>query len=167
LFKYRGQVALATPLARLMIARLPPIHAVDLVMPVPLHANRLREREFNQSLLLADRISRHLGTSVSCANLVRITASPPQTSLSRRDRLKNLRGAFDLRRPGAITGKRILLIDDVFTTGSTVNECAKTLRKAGSEDVFVVTLGRTMEVGTVPDRLMAQYSHRSFRLLDA
>lgn len=166
LFKYRGQVSLATPLARLMIARFPPIQAVDLVMPVPLHASRLREREFNQSLLLADRISRHLDTSVSCTNLVRITASPPQTSLSRKDRLKNLRGAFALRRPGAIAGKRILLIDDVFTTGSTVNECAKTLRKAGSDDVYVVTLGRTMEAGTVPDRLLAQYSRRPLRLLD-
>jgi len=158
LFKYRGKVALASPLARLMLDRLPSLDSVDLVMPVPLHARRLREREFNQSLLLADRISRHLATPLSYTNLVRIVPSPAQTTLSRKERLKNLRGAFAVRRPESITGRRILLVDDVFTTGATVNECAKTLRKAGSGDVFVVTLGRTMDAGTVPDRILARYS---------
>lgn len=156
LFKYRGKVALAAPLARLMIDRLPALGSIDLMMPVPLHVERLREREFNQSLLLADRISRHLGVPVSCSDLIRTVPSPAQTTLSRKDRLNNLRGAFAAPRPESIAGKRILLIDDVFTTGATVNECAKTLRKAGSGDVFVLTLGRTVDANHIPDRVLAQ-----------
>jgi len=156
LFKYSRKVSLAAPLAHLMIKRLPPLDSLDLVMPVPLHAQRLREREFNQSLLLADRISRHLAVSLSYTDLIRIASSPAQTTLTRKERLRNLRGAFAVRNPESITGRRILLVDDVFTTGATVNECAKTLRKSGSGDVFVMTLGRTMDSSTVPDRLLAQ-----------
>jgi ComF family protein len=128
-------------------------------MPVPLHTGRLREREFNQSLLLADRIGRHLCVPVSCINLTRTVPSPAQTTLSRKERLKNLREAFAVTRPEAIVGKRILLIDDVFTTGATVNECAKTLRKAGSSDVFVLTLGRTVDANHIPDRVLAERTH--------
>jgi ComF family protein len=165
LFKYRGKVALADALAQLMIDRLPSFDPVDLLMPVPLHRQRLREREFNQSLLLADRIGQYLKTPVSCDNLIRTVPSPAQTTLSRADRLKNLRGAFALRHPESIAGRRILLLDDVFTTGSTVNECAKTLRKAGSGAVFVLTLGRTVEHGMVPDRILAQRAHPPVGLL--
>lgn len=158
LYKYRGKIALAAPLARLMIDRLPPLDHVDLVMPVPLHVQRLREREFNQSLLLADPISRHLNAPLSYTNLVRVAPSPAQTTLSRKERLRNLRGAFALHRPELIEEKRILLIDDVFTTGATVNECAKILRKSGSGDVFVVTLGRTLDASLIPDRLLAPHA---------
>jgi ComF family protein len=159
LFKYRGKVSLATPLARLMIDQLPALDCIDLIMPVPLHAERLREREFNQSLLLADRIGRHLCVPVSSTDLIRTVPSPAQTALSRKERLKNLRGAFAVTRPESIAGKRILLIDDVFTTGATVNECAKTLRKVGSGDVFALTLGRTMDASLIPDRVIAERTH--------
>ncbi len=159
LFKYGGKVSLATPLARLMIDRLPPLDEIDLIIPVPLHAERLREREFNQSLLLADRIGRHLNIPVSCTALTRIAPAPPQTTLSRKERLNNLRGAFSVPRPESITSLRILLIDDVFTTGTTVNVCAKTLRKAGSGHVFVLTLGRTVDASHIPDRIFAQRAH--------
>jgi ComF family protein len=160
LFKFRGKVALAPALAQLMVDRLPLFDSVDLVIPVPLHPKRLREREFNQSLLLADRIARRLGLPLSYANLVRIAPAPAQTTLSRKRRLKNLRGAFAVRRPDAIAGKRILLIDDVFTTGATVNECAKTLRKAGAGDVFALTLARTVDTNLVPDRILAGRARR-------
>lgn len=156
LFKYQGKVSLAAPLAALMVARLPPLDSVDMIMPVPLHIQRLREREFNQSLLLADQIGRRLDIPVAYTNLIRIASTPAQTILSRKSRQKNLRRVFAVRRPDAIVKKRILLIDDVFTTGATVNECAKTLRKAGSGDVFVMTLGRTMDPNMIPDRIMAQ-----------
>lgn len=156
LFKYGGKISLAAPLARLMIDRLPPLADIDLIIPVPLHAERLREREFNQSLLLADRIGRHLHIPVSCTALIRIASAPPQTTLSRRERFKNLRGAFTVPRPKSIAGKRILLVDDVLTTGTTVNVCAKTLRKAGSGHVFVLTLGRTVDASHMPDRIFAQ-----------
>ena len=159
LFKYRGKVSLATPLARLMIDQLPALDSIDLIMPVPLHTGRLREREFNQSLLLADRIGHHLCLPVSCVNLIRTVPSPAQTTLPRKERLKNLREAFAVTRPESIAGKRILLIDDVFTTGATVNECAKTLRKAGSSDVFALTLGRTVDASHIPDRVLAARTH--------
>lgn len=156
LLKYRGKVSLAAPLAGLMIEALPPQLDVDVIMPVPLHPSRLREREFNQSLLLADRAGRHLDRPLSFTNLNRVAPSPPQTTLSRKHRLRNLRGAFAVREPATIAGKRVLLVDDVFTTGTTVNECAKTLRKAGTGDVFVLTLARTMETGLIPDRVHAR-----------
>lgn len=164
LFKYRGKITLAPTLARLMIDQLPPLDPVDLIMPVPLHSERLREREFNQSLLLADLIGRHLHCPVSYTNLLRIVPSQPQTMLSRKDRLRNLRKAFSLRHPDRIAKKRILLIDDVYTTGTTVNECAKTLRKTGSGDVYVLTLARTVDSNLVPDRIMAERT-RAPRLL--
>jgi ComF family protein len=156
LLKYRRKVAVVPALARLMIDRLPPLASIDSIMPVPLHAERLREREFNQSLLLADRIARHLRVPLSYTNLIRIAAAPPQTTLTRKERLKNLRGAFALRHPERIAGKRILLIDDVFTTGTTMDECAAVLRQAGSGDVFALTLARTMDAHLVPDRILAQ-----------
>jgi ComF family protein len=156
LFKYQGKVSLAAPLAALMIARLPPLDSVDVIMPVPLHSEKLRQREFNQSLLLADFIGCRLDIPVAYTNLIRATPTPAQTTLSRKSRLKNLRRAFAVRQPEAIVHKRILLIDDVFTTGTTVNECAKTLRRAGSADVFALTLSRTVETDLVPDRILAQ-----------
>ncbi|MDH4301260.1 MAG: ComF family protein, partial [Nitrospira sp.] len=150
LFKYRGKVSLASPLATLMVERLPLLDRVSVIMPVPLHSERLRQREFNQSLLLADQIGRVLGIPVSYTNLIRTIPSPAQTTLSRKSRLKNLRGAFVVRYPDEIKKQRVLLIDDVFTTGTTVNECAKSLRKAGSSDVLVLTLGRTLDRDLIP-----------------
>ncbi len=156
LFKYRGKVSLSKPLGRLLLHAIPPSLDVDLIIPVPLHPARLREREFNQSLLLADQIATHTVLPISFTNLVRTAPSEPQSTLSRKERMKNLRRAFAVRQPEKITQKRILLIDDVLTTGTTVNECAKVLRKAGAGVVFVLTLARTIESSVVPDRILAQ-----------
>ena len=147
---------MAKPLARLMISALPSEIDIDVIIPVPLHPTRLRAREFNQSLLLADQLSRHLARPVSAAHLVRIAATDPQTTLTRQARLRNLRKAFSVRRPQDLTEKRILLVDDVFTTGTTLNECAKALRKAGTGPVFALTLARTVDTGLVPDRFLAE-----------
>jgi ComF family protein len=155
-FKYRGKHTLARPLARLMISALPSGIDVDVIIPVPLHPARLRAREFNQSLLLADQLSRYLARPVSATNLVRIVATDPQTTLTRQARLRNLRKAFEIRRPQDLAEKRILLVDDVFTTGTTLNECAKTLLKAGTGPVFALTLARTVDTGLVPDRFSAE-----------
>lgn len=144
LFKYNKKVALADALGALMSrATIEPAH-IDMIIPVPLHPTRLRDREYNQSLLLADRVSRARHIPLSYDNLVRIRETAPQTELSRAVRLKNLRRAFAVRRPQDVSGKQILIIDDVFTTGTTVNECAKTLRKAGASQVYVCTLARTI-----------------------
>jgi ComF family protein len=144
LFKYNKKVALADALGALMSrATIEPAH-IDMIIPVPLHPTRLRNREYNQSLLLADRVSRARHIPLSYDNLVRIRETAPQTELSRAVRLKNLRRAFAVRRPQDVSGKQILIIDDVFTTGTTVNECAKILRKAGASQVYVCTLARTI-----------------------
>ena len=146
LFKYQGKVSLAGPLATLLLKALPswqmPERRVDVVLPVPLHTVRLRERQYNQSHMLAFPFSRVLRIPLSCTNLVRVRPTTPQTSLKRTDRLKNLRHSFSVTQPTALRGKHVLLIDDVFTTGTTVNECAKALRKAGASHVYVVTLAR-------------------------
>lgn len=155
-FKYRGKHTLARPLACLMISALPSEIDVDVIIPVPLHPTRLRAREFNQSLLLADQLSHHLACPVSATNLVRIAATDPQTTLTRQARLQNLRKAFAVRKPQDLMEKRILLVDDVFTTGTTLNECAKTLRKAGTGPVFALTLARTVDTALVPDRFFAE-----------
>lgn len=147
---------MAKPLGRLMISALPQGVDADVIIPVPLHPARLRAREFNQSLLLADQLSRHLAKPVSATNLVRTAATDPQTSLSRQERLRNLRNAFEIRRPPDLLGKRILLVDDVFTTGATLNECAKSLRKAGAGPVFALTLARTVDTALIPDRLYTE-----------
>jgi ComF family protein len=142
LFKYRGKLSLAKPLAQALIGALPDLPAVDGIIPVPLHPQRLREREYNQSLLLADRLSHQTGIPLLLASLIRSRPTAPQTSLSKKDRLKNLRGAFSVTKPVHIQGKRILLVDDVFTTGTTLHECAKTLRRAGSNHIYGLTLAR-------------------------
>ena len=151
LFKYRSKVVLADSLGMLLAQALPRDLDTDLLMPVPLHPNRLRQREFNQSLLLADCISPVLQRPVSYRNLVRTIDTDPQTILPRSARLQNLRKAFALRDPDEVIGRRVLLIDDVFTTGTTVNECAKVLLKAGAGEVTVLTLARSVERGMLPD----------------
>jgi ComF family protein len=161
-FKYRKVFSLGKPLATLAIRGLPEGLAIDLIVPVPLHPSRLRAREFNQSLLVADRLARHLRRPVSTTDLVRIVATEPQMSLTRPERLRNLRRAFMVRNADSFAGRRVLLIDDVFTTGTTLNECAKALRSAGAASVSALTLARTIDSSLVPDRLLAQHSARSF-----
>lgn len=140
--KYAEHFHLAQPLAQLLLQR---VHkeieefAPQTIIPVPLHPKRLRERGFNQSVLVA----RHLGTAlkveVNPYYLVRIRATRSQTDLTRLQRQQNLKGAFKLH--GCLTPRRILLVDDVVTTTATCRECASTLAKAGHE-VAVVALGR-------------------------
>ncbi|HKQ35654.1 MAG TPA: ComF family protein [Nitrospiraceae bacterium] len=164
-FKYRSKHTLARPLARLMISALPRGIDADVIIPVPLHPARLRAREFNQSLLLADQLSHHMGRPVSATNLVRIAATDPQTTLSRQARLRNLRNAFEIRKPQDLVEKRILLVDDVFTTGTTLNECAKILHKAGAGPIFGLTLARTVDTGLVPDRIAAEPRAQALRTM--
>ncbi|MDR4493765.1 MAG: phosphoribosyltransferase family protein [Nitrospirales bacterium] len=107
-----------------------------------LHPQRLREREFNQSALLANPLSQHLGLPLVLGQLIRTRQTVPQTSLTKKERLANLRRAFAVPRSEKIRGKTILLVDDVMTTGTTIHECAKTLLHAGSGQVYGLTLAR-------------------------
>jgi ComF family protein len=114
----------------------------DLIMPVPLHPRRLRERGFNQSLLLARHVSRALHLDLDFLSLKRTRYTSPQASLARRERQHNVRGAFQLEKRDAVRGKTVVLVDDVVTTGNTLNECARVLKSCGAPAVFGLSLAR-------------------------
>lgn len=116
----------------------------EYIIPVPLHWRRMLLRRYNQSLLLAREVSKHCGVPLLPAALQRIRYTPPQASLSRKERLDNVRGAFRVRtkcKP-KIAGKTVVLIDDVMTTGATLYACCKSLNRAGAKEVRVLTLAR-------------------------
>ena len=146
MLKYRNQPAIARRLADLLADALRGI-ACDLVMAVPLHPSRLREREFNQSLLIAKGVSRRLRRPLSIDDLRRRMATAPQVGLSRRAREKNVKGAFEVIRPEAVTGRRILLVDDVYTTGATLKACAKALARGGAGEVIAAAPARMRRGG--------------------
>lgn len=119
------------------------------VVPVPLHTAKLRQRGFNQSELIARAALKltpggfdlRLNTSV----LVRLKPTQSQTGLTPHQRRENMRGAFRVQRPAEVAGRDVLLVDDVFTTGTTASECARVLRRAGAQRVFVVTVARVLK----------------------
>ncbi len=113
----------------------------DAIVPVPLHSKRLREREFNQSAHLAARLSRTTGIPVRDV-LARSRYTGTQTALDRSERRQNLRNAFSLRKNASVTDQNLLLIDDVLTTGSTLDACAAVLLEQGAESVRALTLAR-------------------------
>ena len=117
---------------------------VELLVPVPLHLKRLRQRGFNQAHLLIRGWAKQAGMAFDGLTLSRSRWTEPQTTLSRKERKKNIRGAFLVKHPERIGGKKIVLVDDVYTTGSTVNECARVLMKAGAALVDVLTLARAV-----------------------
>lgn len=113
----------------------------DALVPVPLHHVRRRERGFNQAEVLAELIAPAAGKPVWDA-LKRVRNTPTQTRLDRSERMENLNGAFKVRDPQQVKGRDLVLVDDVFTTGSTVEECSRVLRKAGSKSIRVITIAR-------------------------
>jgi ComF family protein len=117
----------------------------DLIIPVPLHPARLRERGFNQAQLLAGIFFPERRQTLHLALLQRLRATPPQTGLTGELRRRNVKGAFRVTAPEQVAGRTVLLIDDVLTTGATVEECAMVLQRAGAGDVQVLTLARVEE----------------------
>lgn len=140
-FKYHRQNAMAAPLVRLLQPELKGL-TVDRVMAVPLHPRRLRSREFNQSLLLAEQIARSLSLPLLIDAMERVRETPPQVGLSKKERQKNIYRAFAVIKPESVQDQRILLIDDVYTTGATLREGAKTLIRAGAKEVIVAAVAR-------------------------
>lgn len=146
-FKYGRKVSLGKPLGRLMAcgcAEYVAACAADVIIPVPLHPKRLRWRGFNQSVLLANQVSRVCVIPMDPFILSRTRETATQTQLAEQDRRRNVRGAFALDPEKPVTGKRILLVDDIYTSGATVNECSWVLRRGGAREVFVLTLARTV-----------------------
>jgi ComF family protein len=118
--------------------------SADIIMPVPLHRWRLLKRRYNQSALLARALGKLTGKTVMMHVLCRTRATPPQGYLKRVDRIENVKGAFMVGDVAAISGKTVLLIDDVFTTGATLNVCAQALMHAGAASVDVLTVARVV-----------------------
>jgi len=125
-----------------------------LVVPVPLHREKLRRRGFNQAELLAGQAVASIGKNsrmkLNTRVLTRRRATQSQTGLTRHQRRQNVRGAFVVSRPEKIQKREVLLIDDVFTTGTTLSECARVLRRAGASKVWVATVARTLKAGAEP-----------------
>lgn len=142
-FKYRGLRSLAAPLASLMAVycRRDPLPA-DAIVPVPLHRSRLRERGYNQAALLARALGAEIGLPVHEDWLVRTRATPPQVGLDASGRKMNVAGAFHCRDGDAVAGCRVLLVDDVCTSGATLESCSLALCQAGARSVWAFTLAR-------------------------
>ncbi len=154
LLKYERVRPAANVLGRMLvevIADLEPAFSGDaiLVVPVPLHSSKRRERGFNQSELMARTAVKQMRTGdrlkFGSDVLERRRVTQSQIGLSRHQRRENIRGAFTVAKPDEVAGREVLLIDDVFTTGTTVSECARILRKAGASKVFVATAARTLK----------------------
>ncbi len=140
--KFGQQVALVEPLARLLSEELRALLSEwqpNALVPVPIHWRRLLERGFNQSEFLAHATGRHADLPVWKA-LRRTRATPHQVGLSAAEREENLRGAFELTPRHKVHGARLVLVDDVRTTGTTLSECAAVLRMAGAADVYALTV---------------------------
>jgi ComF family protein len=143
--KYHGATWLADDLAALLEGVTRAEYAgvtFDAIVPVPLHPLRRRRRDFNQAELLAGRLARRLGAPVRARAVRRVRATPSQTRLTVRERADNMRGAFQARAPMNLDGGRVLLVDDVMTTGATVHDAARALREGGVAEVWVVTVAR-------------------------
>ena len=144
-FKYRAKSFLADSLGPLLSQFAEGLAVKSdnlLTIPVPLHPKRLRERGFNQSLLLARHVAGLLDTQLDFLSLRRVKYTLPQTSLGKEARRKNVRGAFRVENPAAVKGASVLLVDDVATTGNTLNECARVLTRSGCKNVICLVLAR-------------------------
>ena len=143
LFKYRSKLSLVKPLGKLMIDfahNFLDMKNIDLILPVPLSSVKLRQRQFNQAKLLAESLSGTFSKELKDSLLIKIKPGPAQVNLSRVERLKNVQGVFKVKNAEALKDKNVLLVDDVFTTGATANECAKVLLEAGAKRIDVFAL---------------------------
>ncbi len=146
LFKYKSKLSLVKPLRKLMIDfahNFLDMEDVDLIMPVPLHGSKLRERQFNQAHLLAKSLSHAFSKELKDSLLIKIKTVSAQFNLSRAERIKNVRDNFKVNNAEVLKDKNVLLVDDVLTTSATANECARMLSEAGANRVDVFTLARS------------------------
>ncbi|MDZ7413507.1 MAG: ComF family protein [candidate division KSB1 bacterium] len=145
LFKYGGYTCLARPLGLAVGGTLVATGLCDrgdVLVPIPLHPARRRERGYNQSELLARRAAKVCGLPVETDLLRRTRYTRPQSQLGASERAKNVAGAFAVRLPAEVGGRRVILVDDVLTTGATASECARVLKEAGALEVFLATAAR-------------------------
>lgn len=143
-FKYKGKDYLGRPLSSLMTDFIKqyqlPIKDMDYIVPVPLHGTKVREREFNQAQILGQHIADEFDKILLSANLIRHRDTKSQTGLQNEDRFLNVRDSFSVKDKHELKNKNLLLVDDVLTTAATCSEAARTLKDAGANIVFVLTL---------------------------
>ena len=154
-YKYKGKIQLAGPLGELLLTAFMKFwdnQQIDFIIPVPLNHKKFRQRGFNQSYLLIKNWKKlwpglnEAMPEIEIAKnaLTRIRSTAPQTGMGRGDRLLNIKGAFAADSRESLENKRVLLVDDVYTTGATVNECARVLLDAGVQSVDILTLARAL-----------------------
>lgn len=151
-FKHGGRIGLAAPLARMMAARLGGRGDEWLLVPVPLHRIRLWRRGYNQAALLAGEIARTTGARHLVDGLLRVRNSAPLGGLGRKARARELAGAIRINpaRAGAIKGARIILVDDVLTSGATSSACVSALKRAGADKVVIACFARVLDEARDP-----------------
>ena len=143
--KFNGQPRLAEAFAYLLLEeylKAPALPRIDLIMPVPMHKSKKRQRGFNQAELLARKISGFLDIPLDTDTLVKTRGTKPQSSLTRPERLQNLVNAFEVRNIRNIRNKNILLVDDVITTGTTINTCGKILYENGAARIYAMVVAK-------------------------
>ncbi|MBZ4647253.1 MAG: hypothetical protein PWR27_2089 [Petroclostridium sp.] len=141
-FKFFGKKHYAKTLGQLMLKKIKQmtnLPTFDIIIYTPLHEKRLSERGFNQAKLLAEIISQELGCRLGENILLKVKETLPQSKLTRQQRQENIKNVFQISDKNIVQGMKVLLVDDVYTTGMTVNECSKLLKKAGAKEIFVVT----------------------------
>ena len=147
LLKYQGVRGLIPPLGKMLLEYCEKnidFTSFDLIFPVPLFRSKKRKREFNQAEAFAQIIGKRYSLPISNENLLRIRDTRKMSGLNLEERRRNVKGAFAVREKKKIRNKRILLTDDICTTGATVDECSKVLLTAGAKEVTVLTLARTI-----------------------
>ena len=150
LLKYEQVLPAARVLGEMLGAAIAKLQLAEsvLVVPVPLHSSKRRQRGFNQAETIARAALKRLsGRDFEIAGqaLARVRPTASQIGLTRPQRRENMRGAFQVEHPTEVSGRSILLVDDVLTTGTTASECARVLRKAGAEKIWVATVARTLK----------------------
>lgn len=142
--KYGRKVALARTMSRYMAPLIASVPPDSILVPVPLHRGRLWQRGFNQSVLVARELARATGLRIKPRALSRVKHTPPLKGLTALQRRRTVAGAFRVREPAALIGRTVVLVDDVLTTGSTANACARALKKAGAERVELLAWTRVV-----------------------
>lgn len=166
-FKYAGRKYKARALARFAFRQCEAtglLDGLDCAVPVPLHPKARLKRGFNQCELICRELA--LLSGVPCEpGLIRVKSGEPQVTLTGPQRRANIRGAFKPRSPAAVKGKRVLLVDDVYTTGATIREAAKALKRGGAVEVRVLTLARAA-TGSTQDRESPELATGDFDFAD-
>lgn len=147
-YKYYDQIYLSSFFAKLMSLIIKSNNLqIDYIIPIPLHKKRLFERKFNQSAILSKKISEFLQINHLSQGIIKIKNTPKQSELSEQERILNSKGVYHVNTKyiNLLKGKNILIVDDVYTTGSTINECSKVLKKEKVNKIYAITIAKTLK----------------------